>query len=71
MARDRPPPYDKGEGYRSAGACPPQTFSCLKQDGQDKQDFQDEAAGRLRTGLEDLNVYRNSSRNTEKRSERP
>ena len=23
LARDRPSPYDKKEGYRSAGACPP------------------------------------------------
>ena len=25
LARDRPSPYDKGQGYRSAGACPPRT----------------------------------------------
>ena len=43
-ARDRPSPYDKGEGYRSAGACPPLFFVCLKQDFQDEQDFQDGAA---------------------------
>ena len=41
---------------RSARACPSRMFNCLKQDGQDKQDFQDEAAGTPKTGLEDLNV---------------
>ena len=41
-ARDRPSPYDRGERYRSAGACPP-LFCCLKQDGQDGQDGQDRA----------------------------
>ena len=47
----------KAPPFRSAGACPPRTFSCLKQDFQDAQDAQDEAAGTPRTGLEDLNVY--------------
>ena len=61
MARDRPSPYDKGEGYRSAGDRPPRAFRCLKQDGQDEQDLQDEAAGTPKTGLEDLNVYRDAT----------
>ena len=44
VARDRPSPYDKGEGYRSAGACPARFFCCLNQDFQDEQDVQDGAA---------------------------
>ena len=61
MARDRPSPYDKGKGYRRARACPSRTFNCLKQDGQDEQDEQDEAAGTPKTGLADLNGYRDAT----------
>ena len=41
-------------------------FVCLKQDGQDLQDLQDEAAGTPRKGLEDLHVYRTSAQRPEK-----
>ena len=44
MARDRPCPYGGTSIslYCSAGACPPQSLRCLKQDFQDFQDEQDE-----------------------------
>ena len=54
--------------YRSAGACPPRTLICLKQDIQDSQDFQDEGgvvasrpSVKSRSPLQvrkDLHVYR-------------
>ncbi|RKU35016.1 hypothetical protein C6495_06210 [Candidatus Poribacteria bacterium] len=62
-----------GPAMRSARACPSRMFNCLKQDGQDKQDLQDDrslavVSSALTNRADPINTVKSESGDSELRS---